>query len=1455
MSFQLIEAHDLELATNLQPEPAGASDTTEQSADQQVVSRSLTKSEKSILYMINECLVNWHKPWRESFLTGGREFRFVYDLMEGLFYYEDQVLTSSLTLSTDRTNAIAQAVARLADCGNAVLNLDLVVRSDDGMSAEIESSSVTTIELFKAHLKAHDLRRKLLYDYYKKEDVRNQSEPNAFTDEILGSNPNTLNGLQLSTNSSSSTLLVPLLQQARGMSPALDRPSILALGSSSSINSMQDGNKSPSGSQGPQIEVLTPTYLNSQLEVTHMTASVRSSSFSSKCDSKARIRILTEILARVENFLSSPPTADKIANCFELLDALLDSIEKIPLELRCREVELISTRLLEPIVKKVYIDDRDDQIELQHAHWTTHLLSIIRLMRSSDFNAYMKHFPTSADLSGFLKDYLFIVRRLSSVKTTKASSPLVAPMESDFFKSSGPTYPPYWIEMILLASSTFLNSLTHIYHILRQQFGSNTKMWSGYIDCLLNFIRQDALQPGRFMLKKRLSIQATNLRQTAAEYVEAAWSSLSINQKQQLFEDVIEPLLHVCVILPSQQRSMLLPILYDMMRCDYTSQYIAPRTSACGSSSSTLIHPDNYNNSQEFLRDDDLESLPPLDQTSLAAGYAKNTGDSIAYLSYQGSSDDGTVLTKFTHVVIGHLNELMIELNLGDECFKLDLCNSLSGKFGPNSSAHNPNSFDSHQFKIMARHTSDLVAEFMQICLDIHQANRASYMHLYLLCLFKLVLFFRDKVDRSELYLSNLYKLCVLHHESGRYLEAGYTLYEHARSLPWSDRPIDNHLRLVSRFFNLQGPLSDYSSLKVSLYNMMIDYFDQGQLWEAAVPLCRELLNYYEFTTYEYDKLVRMHRKMSDFYSNIIELGSRSNPEYFRVTFFGNGFPESLRSETLVYRGQPFEKLSDFQANMLTNYPGSKLLNSLAKPDESIVMDPEARYLQINACSPLVDLSSKFGSKLSNISEYILNYYRYNQCDKFTFSRRTSKPAKFAALEDKSDEDSFANIWRERTTLTTNTLPGMLPFFTAFLIESKVVSPIENAIEDLERTNDRLSSMVNRFRSDKRQAEDIRSLGQLLLGIVDAAVNGGITKYERAFFTPTSPANCARLVAPNRVDLANIPASSTETLDQKQHVTKNRGSIESHHLIDHNSSASDRDADDEEDDCDVDEGTKREALDDKQDATLTEAQVVKLKQLIARQVPLLDEAIRLHRDRVADVMRPQHEHLELSYDRLKHHILTNYSSYLPSNYSNRLTIRSYRSRNRSPIRFLRSELRLLDSTNGTYWNDTHTLKRFSDAGQRSTRNMSVGSNTGSAASPIISGSFPYHQLGSERSPVRAEPAARRNLGSISPAGRPDRRLSTPILSNIYHSAPIAAPRALQKQTREADQESQSNGDCVESIIIPVPPRARLYSENSASKKGGGDDRCLVCDTPSHSDDQSSSDQRSQESSETNLVSF
>lgn len=71
-------------------------------------------------------------------------------------------------------------------------------------------------------------------------------------------------------------------------------------------------------------------------------------------------------------------------------------------------------------------------------------------------------------------------------------------------------------------------------------------------------------------------------------------------------------------------------------------------------------------------------------------------------------------------------------------------------------------------------------------------------------------------------------------------------------------------------------------------------------MWECAIEHCKELASHYENTVMDYTKLSELLVRMSACYKAITDPTSiRPDPEYFRVAYYGRGFPAFLQNKVL----------------------------------------------------------------------------------------------------------------------------------------------------------------------------------------------------------------------------------------------------------------------------------------------------------------------------------------------------------------------------------------------------------------------------------------------------------------------------------------------------------------------------------------------------------------------------
>uniref|UniRef100_A0A3B3YXL9 Dedicator of cytokinesis 5 n=1 Tax=Poecilia mexicana TaxID=48701 RepID=A0A3B3YXL9_9TELE len=352
-------------------------------------------------------------------------------------------------------------------------------------------------------------------------------------------------------------------------------------------------------------------------------------------------------------------------------------------------------------------------------------------------------------------------------------------------------------------------------------------------------------------------------------------------------------------------------------------------------------------------------------------------------------------------------------------------------------------------------------------------------------CTVNVLNFYKEK-KREDIYIRYLYKLRDLHLDCENYTEAAYTLLLHAELLEWSDKPCAPHLipRDGEHVWTQQ-------ELKERLFQEIICYLDKGKMWEKAIELGKQLAKMHEIHMFDFMELSELLKKQAKFYEQIMH-AMRPQPEYFAVGYYGLGFPSFLRNKMFIYRGKEYEWLEDFSLKLLSQFPNAVRMTSTAPPGDDICNSP-GQHIQCFTVKPVLTVPQRFKDK--GVPEQILNYYRHNEVDQFQYSRPFRKG-------EKDPDNEFATMWIERTTyITAYRFPGILKWFEVKSVSVEEISPLMNAIETMEMANEKLSNLVQQQACDRSLS--INPLSMMLSGIVDPAVMGGFSNYEKAFFTDT----------------------------------------------------------------------------------------------------------------------------------------------------------------------------------------------------------------------------------------------------------------------------------------------------------------------------------------------------------------
>uniref|UniRef100_A0A673M2K5 Dedicator of cytokinesis protein 5-like n=1 Tax=Sinocyclocheilus rhinocerous TaxID=307959 RepID=A0A673M2K5_9TELE len=323
---------------------------------------------------------------------------------------------------------------------------------------------------------------------------------------------------------------------------------------------------------------------------------------------------------------------------------------------------------------------------------------------------------------------------------------------------------------------------------------------------------------------------------------------------------------------------------------------------------------------------------------------------------------------------------------------------------------------------------------------------------------------------------------CNLHLDCENYTEAAYTLLLHAELLEWSDKPCAPHL---IPWDGTQGWTQQ--ELKERLFQEIMCNLDKGKMWEKAIEMAKQLVKLHENQMFDFIELSQLLKQQAQYYENIMH-AMRPQPEYFAVGYYGQGFPSFLRNKMFIYRGKEYEWLEDFSLKLMSQFPNAVKMTITSPPGDNICNSP-GQHIQCFMVKPVLNLPSQFKDK--ELPEQILNYYRTNEVEKFQYSRPFRKG-------EKDPDNEFATMWIERTTyITAYCFPGILKWFEVKSM-SEEISPLDNAIETMELANEKLSNLVQQQACDR--SLPVHPLSMMLNGIVDPAVMGGFSNYEKAFF-------------------------------------------------------------------------------------------------------------------------------------------------------------------------------------------------------------------------------------------------------------------------------------------------------------------------------------------------------------------
>ncbi|KAH9046876.1 hypothetical protein EDB84DRAFT_1557919 [Lactarius hengduanensis] len=344
---------------------------------------------------------------------------------------------------------------------------------------------------------------------------------------------------------------------------------------------------------------------------------------------------------------------------------------------------------------------------------------------------------------------------------------------------------------------------------------------------------------------------------------------------------------------------------------------------------------------------------------------------------------------------------------------------------------------------------------------------------------------FIRRIGRNEIYIKYVHQLVDMHLQSQNYVEAALTLKLHADLHEWDLNSF------VEPMEDLGLPQQSQFHRKETLHLLILDYLGKGKAWESAIEICKELAYQHSEVTFDYGRLAEIMRHQAALLEHIIR-NQRYYPDYFRVAFYGN-FPVAIRNKQFIYRGFEWEKFGAFCERMLAKHSGAQLLRTLGDPPVDIRFGND-QYIQ---CSTVAPEPNRDLPIFNNPDVPVAVRTFYERCAINYFSSLRTVP--------KLDREGNEEAWVEKTYLTTEeSFPAVLRRSEVVSVEVVEISPIENALFEVEQKNKELSALNMKYSNFAKTAQAVSTnpLSMALNGVVDAPVGGGITSYRTPFLMP-----------------------------------------------------------------------------------------------------------------------------------------------------------------------------------------------------------------------------------------------------------------------------------------------------------------------------------------------------------------
>ncbi|XP_069126839.1 dedicator of cytokinesis protein 7-like isoform X2 [Argopecten irradians] len=289
----------------------------------------------------------------------------------------------------------------------------------------------------------------------------------------------------------------------------------------------------------------------------------------------------------------------------------------------------------------------------------------------------------------------------------------------------------------------------------------------------------------------------------------------------------------------------------------------------------------------------------------------------------------------------------------------------------------------------------------------------------------------------------------------------------------------------------------------VGLLEQAASSFSMATMYEAINHVYKILIPIHEAHR-DFKKLGVIHSKLHEAFNSIIrQEGKRIFGTYFRVGFYGHKFGD-LDGEEFVYKEPAITKLPEI-SHRLESFYGDRFGHDKTKiiKDSNTVerdkLDPSIANIQITYVEPYFDLY-EYRERLTYFDKNY-NIKRFMYATPFT-------------LDGRAHGEIFEQYKRKTILTTSHTFPYVKTRMAVINREQVILSPIEVAIEDVQKKTRELAMAL------ASEPPDTKILQMVLQGCLGTTVNQGPAEVALVFLKPVMEGNAVATKHHNKLRLS-----------------------------------------------------------------------------------------------------------------------------------------------------------------------------------------------------------------------------------------------------------------------------------------------------------------------------------------------